>query len=408
MFSRLTLVALFLALPVLVPAQFAFPTRHTIAEDGQHGQRASAVQMDGAGGLDVLTAWSLTDEVTLHLNGGTNGPFTRVQLGGNFVGVGALAFDADCDGDLDVAAHELFDRNEGFNTPGRLVWYERPANLATSPWTMHVIADDIVHVRFLDLADVDRDGDMDLVICSNAGGGGNPGNLVAWFENRCGQGAPRWQRWTIATGLQNANCVRVVDIAGSNSRDIVVAERDGGRVRWFDNAGNPRRDNWTGYSVVEGAAGPFSLRGHDLNGDGRRDLLVSLMDGGSILWYLQPPDPRGGTWTTRTVTTDFVGPREVTIGDFNNDGRMDVASGSGDSFPGVDQIAFFLDNGAGGYTKHTADYYSFTFIETVDFDGDGDDDVITASYNGNRVDWWENRTTGTPVEPAEVVGWYVR
>jgi hypothetical protein len=63
------------------------------------------------------------------------------------------------------------------------------------------------------------------------------------------------------------------------------------------------------------------LAAADLDGDGRKDLVVTTLDPGEIRVYLQGP----GTWTRRDVRTGYPVAR-VTTGDLDGDGRVDLVT----------------------------------------------------------------------------------
>ena len=76
--------------------------------------------------------------------------------------------------------------------------------------------------------------------------------------------------------------------------------------------------------------------------------------------------------------------------DLDNDGDMDIMSASAND----DKIAWYENNGAGdpSFTARTiattADGAASVFA--ADLDGDGDQDVLSASLNDNTVAWYEN------------------
>lgn len=75
------------------------------------------VDIDFDGDMDLITSYSLTDEVVLEMNNGSNN-WQMISVGTNLVAMFAIPADIDGDGDLDIVAVGLFDRNTGFNTEG--------------------------------------------------------------------------------------------------------------------------------------------------------------------------------------------------------------------------------------------------------------------------------------------------
>lgn len=89
------------------------------------------------------------------------------------------------------------------------------------------------------------------------------------------------------------------------------------------------------------------------------------------------------------------GASSVYSADMDGDGDVDVL---GASFWG-NEIAWWenLDVGSGSFYKHTidGDFYRAERIYAVDIDGDNDIDVLGGSYQGNKVAWWENTEADT-------------
>ena len=126
----------------------------------------------------------------------------------------------------------------------------------------------------------------------------------------------------------------------------------------------------------------------DLDGDGQRDIIVTEpMDtlkfyrGNGDLTFKPAVDlfTRGGGYQ----------PDDATSGDFNNDGRRDLAVVS----PG--EIDIFLNRGGTTFDRVVIDGWPFTDITTRDLNGDGRLDLIVASGRWDLFETW--------VDPGVVV-----
>ncbi|MDP6064806.1 MAG: VCBS repeat-containing protein [SAR202 cluster bacterium] len=140
--------------------------------------------------------------------------------------------DMDGDGGLDlVMAIRGDDSVKGvLETPGaQIVWYER---MGPDSWTKHVIADEFHQASEAVAADVDGDGQMEVVATAWGANG-----RVALFKHR---GDPRgpWDMQILKSPWSKAAQPIIVDLDGDGLLDIVAcAERGSNELRWWRNLG---------------------------------------------------------------------------------------------------------------------------------------------------------------------------
>ncbi len=138
----------------------------------------------------------------------------------------------------------------------------------------------------------------------------------------------------------------------------------------------------TAAGVVPAAADWSELVTGDFNGDGRTDLAgLSPSDG---RWRVLLATPDGftepqvwGQWSTNVSFGDIV------VGDFNADGRDDVAAraNTGTWVVGLSDGTQFATSGFGGWSTTAG----FGNVQTGDFNGDGRADIAGLAANGTWV-----------------------
>ena len=280
--------------------------------------------------------------------------------------------DVDRDGDADVVAIE----------GKRIVWYENPA------WTPHLIAEGRLHD--IEVADFDGDGRVD-VVARNQGSFGQHGDALFFFH----QSAP--DKWTESkVAIPDGEGLLAADIDGDKDLDIVIErywlENPGAAGEWTRHEYAPKWD----YRFVFVAVG-------DLNGDGRPDIALAPSErAGSryrISWFAAPRDPKSGAWTEQVVAESV----EAVVhfagsADFDNDGHMDIVTAAMHQGTNPD-IAVYRNEGAGArWSRQVVAPTSSHSMRIVDVDGDGRVDLYGANWRGDRVvRLWRNVSKKTSV-----------
>ena len=121
----------------------------------------------------------------------------------------------------------------------------------------------------------------------------------------------------------------------------------------------------------------------DFNGDGRTDFAVTFIQPGGPDFFgilLGQPD---GTLTVGQWYTTGTTPNSITAGDFNRDGKLDLAVGNA----GDNTVSIYLGNGDGTFSGPVTLPTGLTpwWIITGDFNGDGKLDIATSGGPGSTV-----------------------
>jgi hypothetical protein len=293
---------------------------------------------------------------------------------GGYQTVDGEAGDVDGDGDLDVVM-------------GGLIWYENPLS-ATGPadgkWTAHQVADHKTHD--IELADLDKDGRLDIVSRDQSDFGAMAGDTVCLWRQEAGD---KWTQRIIE--CPHGEGLALDDIDGDGDSDVVI----GGL--WFENDGRVLDGVWQARKFCNWHPNA-SVEVADINGDGRQDVVLSPSelkgDWYRLSWFEAPADPKQGDWAEH-VMVDRI---ECVIhglatADFDGDGSLDVATSEMHQGEDPDEVAVFLNRGQGlNWDKQVLSTRGSHCIQAGDIGSDRDMDLMGANWSGpfQPVELWEN------------------
>ena len=199
-------------------------------------------------------------------------------------------------------------------------------------WERHIIGD-LTSPIYLDVKDMDGDGDLDVASTTNL----HPGlfdSEVAWFQNNLDQ-AGQWEKIIIssnaseASPVTNANGIAISDIDGDGRADVAVCT---GRVTeiigdvcWFK-APEDTDGEWERFDIeVDAVNSYFKLYAMDVNEDGMEDILVGGNQGAMAFINPGNPDRSGAVWEKVPFPEDSgeTG-SSLYLDDLNGDGKTDV------------------------------------------------------------------------------------
>jgi hypothetical protein len=132
-----------------------------------------------------------------------------------------------------------------------------------------------------------------------------------------------------------------------------------------------------------------SVSAADLDGDGDNDILAASGLDRKIVWFEQL-DGNGTFGDEKVVTRSADGSIYIYATDLDSDGDIDVLSASYDD----DKIAWHENlDGEGVFEKQVIignNARGAISVHATDLDNDGDMDVLSASFDDNKIAWYEN------------------
>ena len=180
---------------------------------------------------------------------------------------------------------------------------------------------------------MDGDGDLDIVSASK------DDHTIAWYENN-GAANPTWSAIDIATSAQGASDVHIADMDGDGDLDIVSASTIDNTIAWYENNG-AADPTWSAADIATSANGAYDVHIADMDNDGHLDIVSASKDDDTIAWYENngAADP---TWIAADIATSADGAYDVHVADMDGDGDLDIVSASAND----DTIAWYESNAA--------------------------------------------------------------
>ncbi len=300
-------------------------------------------------------------------------PFsTRQVITNTLIGArAAYAADLDGDGDLDLLSASSGD--------DRIIWYENDG-AALPAFAAHPIGTGD-YARSVYAADLDGDGDLDVLAASQ------DDDTVAWYEND-GASPPAFTRRIIASNALVAQAVRAIDLDRDGDVDVLSASNGDDRIAWYENDG-ASPPTFTARTITTNADGAYSVEAADVDGDGDIDVLSASRNDATIAWYesngLTPP-----TFTENLLTTSASTAESVFPADVDGDADVDVVFAA----MGDNRVAWYENRfgQGGGWVLHdvSTSFIGPHAVYAADMDHDGDTDILISFANADMVCWYEN------------------
>tara|TARA_R110002072_G_scaffold297067_1_gene469529 strand:+ start:13248 stop:14795 length:1548 start_codon:yes stop_codon:yes gene_type:complete len=369
--DRLLTAAVLASLAVSAPAQLQLEELGQRMPPGPTGLSCAMGDVDGDGDLDLVCGRSVqTGQDCLYLNDG-RGNFvdvTATQMpsgGGNTFSRGMALADVDGDGDLDLIlafiGHNRLYLNDGAGTFADVTSSRMP-----STWNVSV---DVA------VGDIDGDGDLDLAFGSYGYGYGLPNSLYindgsGSFTDATAAQLPTDSDFTFGLAFG--------DVDGDGDLDLITANSDrfysygwtGMQNRLYLNDGTGTFVDGTASRIPTATDHTTALALADLDGDGDLDVVFGNGLGQQDQLYRNDGSGHFVDDTTASMPLAGTSPSALVAADVDGDGALDLIGA-----PGM----FYRNDGLGHFVDETTLRLSsgilFGALALGDVDADGDLDL---------------------------------
>ena len=247
-------------------------------------------------------------------------------------------------------------------------------------WSMDFGPEKSGHFRSLTLGDFNNDGKIDIV-----GGSYEPGAIFLWY----GDNAGNWKRVQRFKTSGDTRALAAGDINNDGWLDIVSTSmgNPNGVYAWINE--NGRFGDSQSISEKDLFDG---LRLADVNNDDKLDVIAAnrtgVVKGGIYVWL----GTGKGNFIQETGPTRVNMYSDVEVGDFNNDGKIDLVGAAWGHDGGALRVWLGSGDGRWSAVESIVDIDSFWGVDVADVNGDGNPDIISAAnFDGVKIHFGDGK-----------------
>ena len=373
-----TLILLITTAPII--SQNLNLEQHVIESNFNGINTIKIIDLDDDGDLDIIGGSSITPTAQSRglawwRNEGENS-WTRFTIDQSFIDVMSVdiaKIDDDDNFDIVATSWQL----------NQVAWWKNSGD-PTQTWTKKIIRSGFVSAHDAKCADLDNDGDTDVIAAS-----ATPGSVLIFYND--GNASVGWQTSTLTNSFSGAKVVYIIDLDKDNNLDILGTAADANEIAWWKNlGGNPI--TWEKTIIADNFVGSDDLIVDDLNDDSKYDIVATAWKSSEVTYWICN-DLSTNTWTKKTIDTELGIAARVRIGNVDNDLDIDIVAIGNN--PG--ELVLY-ENANFDWTRSvlTDVFERSAGLAIEDLDKDGDQDIIAGA--SGYLYWWENNSETTSIK----------
>ena len=350
----------------------------------------TSTDLDNDGDVDLI-ATTDTGQLYWYENDGTGsfGTGNLIASGDNFRAV--EVYDLEGDGDMDIVAV-----NDDFTDAANSVFVLTNQFIGSGAVTFSTTTFEGSGVgesdggQDLAIGDIDGDGRADIVGTFYRSIGDS--QVVVFEQDSVGV----WTK-TYSDAVNNATSVDLADLDGDGNLDLVVSDFQDKEIRWYENDGNATAGFSRQTIFSDSDLFPIDLNVGDFDGDGDQDIVYATWGSNDSVNLLRNDGAASPSFTTESLYTATSGLLyHINVADMNGDGDLDLLITNKNTSGSVADILVLDNDGTGNFAQRQIDdnASNVEWAEGADLDGDGNLDIISAPTSSNVIEIYKGQGDG--------------